>query len=184
MGLERRSYVVRIATTPVIYLWTGFGLLETPADDIDVAGATWNGFGVVSIPGLKTLINGVADRVDFKLSGVSSEVVALATTESVDVYNKEIRVGTIEFDQHWQLDGGISWEWKGSADRIQIESQDEGGKRTRSISLSAASADAKRSNPNFAYWTDSSQRLRSADDAFCDHVALISQQVTRKFGPK
>lgn len=184
MGLERRSYLIRINTNPRVRLWTGFGLLQTPGDAIDPEGATWNGFGVIAIPGLKTLINGVADRVEFKLSGVDSQIVAIATEEADDVFHREVRVGTVEFDADWQMVGGVTWEWAGLADRIQVESQDEKGERTRAISLSVGSADVKRGNRIFAYWTDASQRRRSASDAFCDHVALISQQVTRKFGPK
>lgn len=184
MGVEKRSYIVRIDTDPVVRLWTGFGPLATPADDIDPSGATWNGLGIAAIPAIKTLISGVADRVDFRLTGVTSQMVALATEDADEVYHKEIRIGSVEFDSAWQLIGGIAWEWRGIADHISIESQDEEGVRKRSITQSAASADTKRANPQFAYWTDASQRKRSPDDRFCDHVALISQSVARKFGPR
>lgn len=185
MGLERRSYVIRIDTDPAIYLWTGFGTLDTPADAVDPAGASWRGAGgLLGIPSLKALIGGVAERVEFRLSGVDASILPLVTDDADEVDGAEVRVGSVEFDQDWQLIDGVSWEWRGIADQPGVGSAPSDEGRIRTITLSVASADTRRANPQFQFWTDQSQRLRSADDAFCDHVAMISNSVTRRFGPK
>lgn len=185
MAISRISWLLRIDSDPTCYLWTGHGPLETPPDAIDAAGATWIGAGhVIDIPALQALINGVAQRVTFTLSGVSAETLRLAREDMDTVKGAEVRVGHVRFDADWQVDGLISWEWLGIADALKIESRYSEDGRVRSIILMVGSADTMRSNPRFTYWTDSSQRLRSPDDAFCDHVAMISDGITRRFGSK
>lgn len=185
MALSRRSWLLRIDSDPACYLWTGFAPLETPGDAVDPSGATWLGAGhIIGIPSLQALINGVAQRVNFTLSGVSTETLRLATEDKNSVKGAEVRVGHVEFDADWQIVGGIVWEWLGIADALRIESRYGGDGRVRSIILMVGGADTTRSNPRFTYWTDASQRLRSPTDAFCDHVAMISAGVTRRFGPR
>lgn len=185
MAISRISWVMRIASDPVCYLWTGFGDLETPADAVDGSGATWRGAGgLVGIPGLRALINGVAQRVTFTLSGVNAETLRLAREDKNSVKGAEVRIGHVQFDADWQLVGGVNYEWLGIADAVRVESRYSDDGRVRSIVLMVGSAETMRANPRFTYWTDASQRLRSADDAFCDQVAMISQGVTRRFGPR
>lgn len=184
MALYRRSYIFRLGSDPVCRLWTGIGDLVTPSDDIDAPGATWAGAGaLLSIPALKALINGVAERVRFSLSGVSSETIRLAVEDRDTVNGAELRLGWVEFDTDWQLVDGIHWDWLGIADVIAIENAQSDEGRQRTISLSVASADTLRSNPNLAYFTDADQRKRSPDDAFCNQVANITLGLARRFGP-
>ncbi|WP_103728971.1 hypothetical protein [Novosphingobium sp. HII-3] len=183
--MARRSYILRIASTPTCYLWTGIGDLETPPDKVDPLGARWLGSGgILTIPALKSIINGVAERVEFVLSGVTAETLRLARSDLPTIRMAECRIGYVEFDEAWQLVGAIRWEWIGLADALRVQSRSGAESRNRTISLMVGSADTFRANPNFTYWTDASQRIRSADDAFCDHVAAISYSVTRRFGPR
>jgi len=185
MASNRRSYVLRIASDPVCYLWTGVGPLETPATTLDPAGARWSGAAeLISIPSLQALINGIAQRVDFVLSGVSSETLRLALADAPTVHLADVRLGYVEFDQQWQLIDNVVWEWRGKADALRTGMQAGANDRTRTITLMVGSDDAYRSNPNFTHWTDGSQRQRSPDDAFCSHVASLSLSATRRFGPK
>lgn len=184
MAIYRRSYIFRLASDPVCALWTGLGPLVTPPDDVDPEGATWLGAGeILSLPALKALINGVAERVKFSLSGVSAESLRLAQEDRATVQNAELRIGWVEFDDDWQIVGAIHWDWLGVADVIEVESSATDNGRARTISLQVASADVLRSNPILAFWTDADQRKRSPDDAFCNHVAEISLGSTRRFGP-
>lgn len=185
MAVTRISWLMRIDSDPVCYLWTGLGPLETPADAVDPLGASWLGAGhIIGIPGLQALINGIAERVNFTLSGVSAETLRLAREDKATVKGAETRIGHVRFDADWQLIGGITWEWMGFADALRVESRHADDGRLRSVILMVAGADTSRANPRFNYWTDASQRLRSADDAFCDHVAMISHGVTRRFGAR
>lgn len=185
MTIIRRSYILRIDTDPVVRLWTGFGDLATPADAVDPSGATWQGSGgILSLPAIRSLIGGVSDRVAFTVSGVDAETLRLAREDKDEVEGAEVRLGYVLFDQHWQLTGGVTWQWRGVADILSIESAtDDDGQRTRSIRLSVAGADTRRRNPRLSFWTDQSQRQRSSDDAFCSFVSQISISVTRRFGP-
>lgn len=185
MAINRVSWLLRIDSDPVCYLWTGFGPLDTPPDEIDPAGARWLGAGhIIAIPALRALIGGEAERVNFTLSGVSAETMRLAREDKATVRDAETRIGRVEFDHDWQLIDGVRWDWLGTADALKIQHRyaDEGS--VRSIILMVGGADTTRSNPRFTFWTDASQRLRSPTDAFCDHVAMISQGVTRRFGPR
>jgi hypothetical protein len=185
MALSRRSWLLRIDSDPVCYLWTGFGALETPADAVDAGGATWLGAGhLISIPALQALIGGIAQRVTFTLSGVNAETLRLAREDKETVKGAEVRIGHVEFDADWQLVGGATYGWLGIADALRIESRYSDDGRVRSIVLMVGSADTMRSNPRFTFWTDASQHLRSPDDVFCDHVAMINAGVTRRFGPR
>lgn len=182
--IYRRSYVFRLASDPICYLWTGVGELATPADDVDAGGATWLGVaGVLAIPALKALINGEAERIRFSLSGVSAATLRLALEDRDTVRGAELRLGWVEFDADWQLSGGVHWDWIGVADALIVESADGDAMRTRTISLSVGSADTRRSNPALAFYTDADQRKRSPTDAFCDQVAGITIGMARRFGP-
>lgn len=185
MAISRISWVLRIDSDPVCYLWTGFGPLETPADAVDPGGASWLGAGhLIAIPALQALINGVAQRVTFTVSGVNAETLRLAREDKETVKGAEVRLGHVEFDADWRMVGGIHWEWLGIADALKINSRYNSDGRVRAVVLMVGSAETMRANPRFTYWTDASQRLRSPDDAFLDHVAMISAGVTRRFGPR
>jgi len=180
----RRSWVVRIASDPVCRMWTGLGPLQTPADYVDPTPARWDGAGeLISVPALRAIINGAAERIEFLLSGVSMETLRLAQEDVASIRMAECRVGRVDFDDAWQA-APIVWEWIGYADALRVQSRGGDGERNRSITLMVGSADTFRANPNFTYWTDASQRLRSPDDAFCDQVASIAASITRRFGPK
>lgn len=185
MATYRRSYLFRLACDPPLHLWTGFGPLVTGPDQFDPSGATWKGAAeILSIPDVKLLINGIAERLDFGVSGVSPEAIRLALDDRDSVDGAQALLGYVEFDDRWQLTGPIVWEWMGVAGVIITESGANDGGRTRSITLSIASSDTLRSNPQPAYFTANDQRKRSIDDQFCSHVAGISLGSTRRFGPK
>jgi len=184
--LYRRSYLFRLASDPVCYLWSGsITDLELPPDTLDPAGATYKAAGaIIDIPSLKQLINGIAERVDFSVSGVSAETLRLALDDRESIRGAAVRVGYVEFDEDWQIDGAPVWDWRGIADILTTESSSGGDGRQRSITLSVAADDTLRSNPALAYFTDADQRKRSPDDAIFDHVSGISVGTTRRFGGK
>lgn len=183
MATYRRSILFRLAADPVAWVWSGHGRLHI-VDENDPLGATYLGAGaLLDVPALKQLVNGVADRLDFLLSGVSAETLRLAREDAPSVYGAELLIGEVTFDEDWQLVGAPAWIWRGTADVLTVESQDGGQIRTRSIRLSVASADTRRSNPQPAFYTDQDQRRRSDDDAIFSHVSLIRTGAKRRFGP-
>ncbi|OGT55476.1 MAG: hypothetical protein A3E01_09210 [Gammaproteobacteria bacterium RIFCSPHIGHO2_12_FULL_63_22] len=184
MATYRHSYVFRMAVSPVLYIWSGHGALETPADSVDASGATWLGGGhVVSVPSLKLLLNGAADRIDIRLSGITAEILRLVEEDRPEVQEAEVLIGRVEFDDDWQVSGTINWEWLGVADSMTIASGNSEKGRERVLTVSIRSGDTTRSNPQPAFFTDADQRGRSSDDAFFSHVGKINAGTSRRFGP-
>lgn len=182
MASYRRSILFRLASDPVCRLWSGIGNLYIE-DEFDPGGALYMGAGeLVGVPALKQLINGLADRVEFTLNGVSAETLRLAREDAPSIRDALVLIGEQAFDADWQADGGPAWVWRGIADMLYVDSQDQGGRRDRSIRLSVRSADTFRSDPQLAFFTDQDQRRRSADDVIFSHVAQISIGATRRFG--
>lgn len=185
MASYRFSYVFRMECDPPLYLWSGLGDLATAPDTIDPAGATWQGAGqLLSVPSIKQLINGVADRLEFTVSGVAPETLRLAQEDRPSVKGAVARLGRVDFGDDWQPLGPIEWLWKGVAGVILTSSSMADNGRVRTISLSIPSADTTRANPVLTFFTAADQAKRSPTDAFCSHVAGITRGTTRRFGPK
>lgn len=184
MASHRVSILFHLACDPPVFIWSGFGDLITGPDALYPAGASWRGAGeLVSIPTLKQLINGEADRIEVRFSGVSPAMVRLAHEDRESVKGATARIGLIEFDENWQHIGPIKWHWVGAGGVIITESTDNGGQRQWSVSLSMASGDTMLSNPQVAFFTAADQAKVSPTDRFCDFVAGISAGTTRRFGP-
>ena len=184
MPAHRRSYLFRLESDPVCRLWSGFGPLEIPADNVEPAPATYSGAAeLLALPALKALINGAAGRYTFNLSGVAAETLRLAQEDRDTVEGAVLRIGYVEFGADWQI-ANVLWEWLGIADVLTVDSDGTGGERVRSIGVSVAASDTRRSNPQLAFFTAADQAKISPTDRFCDQVAAISARVTRRFGPK
>jgi len=184
MASHRISVLFRLACDPPVYLWSGHGDLDTWADTLDPSGARWRGAAeLVSVPSLKQLINGEADRIEVKFSGVTPAMVRMAHEERESVKGASAKIGLIEFDQDWQQAGPIKWQWSGIGGVIVTESSESDGKRQWTVSLSMASGDTLLANPKIAYFTAADQAKVSSTDRFCDFVAGISLGTTRRFGP-
>lgn len=183
MASYRRSTLFRLACDPVCRLWSGFGDLEI-TDDYDPSGEIYLGAAaLLDVPALKQLINGVADRVDFGISGVSAEALRLVLEDAPSVRDAPVLIGEQSFDANWQKVGAPNWLWQGIADVLLVDSSGADASRQRTISLSTRSADTFRADPVPSYYTDQDQRRRSPTDAIFDHVALLTQEARRRFGP-
>lgn len=177
----RESYLVRIAAVPVARIWSGIGNLTIPADAVESAPATYSGAGeLLEVPNFQMLINGVAERLEFSVSGVSAEVLALAVQESESTKGASVHLGRADFDADWQLIG-VEWEAIFRADFITVK-RGGGASPTRTISLSVGTADTGRSYAPSAFFTDAEQRLRSPTDRAFEYVSGITQGTTRRFG--
>lgn len=184
MAAYRESLVFRIGTPDAALFWSGHTDLFLPADDVLPEDAIALGGGdLISIPDLDQLINGVAQRLEITLSGVSERTVALAQEVAPDVPGASVDIGMVRFGADWQPTG-VTWEWSGEARGLGVGSQPSDKGRTRTLTLTIAAGDTTRSRAPIAYFTDPDQRRRSSDDAVFDHVAGISQGTSRRWGPK
>ena len=184
MAVYRRSILWRLACTPAARLWSGIGDLPIPGNALDAPGAIYRGAGtLLQVPALKALMNGLADRVEFAVSGVSADTVRLAIEDRHSVQGAQLDVGYVTLDDDWHP-AAVVWQWRGFADILTTKSDPNEQGRQRTITLSVASADTLRSNPQISRYTDADQRRRSPTDAIFSHVAGIAAGNTRRFGPK
>lgn len=184
MAEVRESYLLKIDTPDPARIWSGVGNLEIPADAVEPAPAIYLGAGeLLSVPDFQQLINGVAERLEFVVSGVSDETIRFALEEAPDVKNAAIYVGRIDFDEDWQQLGPVEWEATFRADCLTVDSDSSGGRRVRTIRLSVGTDDTGRTYAPVSFFTDADQRMRSPTDAIFDHVARINAGTSRVFGP-
>jgi hypothetical protein len=180
----RESILIRIDCDDPVRLWSGIGDLPVDADDVEPEDAVYlGGPDLISAPDFQQLINGTADRLEFTLSGVTSEIIALAIEEAESVKGATMHVGTVRFDDHWQQTGPITWEAEFRCDTLNVGSAPSDNGRTRTITLSVGSEETGRSRAPITLFTDADQRRVSPTDAFFDHVAGITAGTSRRFGP-
>lgn len=173
-GLYRIGVFFRLDTDPVVRLWLGFGKIEPGVNAYDVSGAVYNGFGEIqNVPAFSQLLNGAADRVEFQLSGVSGDVLAIAAAGDADeVKGKQTAVGFALMGPNWALLGGIHWCAYYVADFLAIEQQptDASGNIVRTIALSCGTRFTGRRRPSLSYFSDADQQTRFPGDLFCSLV--------------
>jgi len=183
-GSVRPAILLRIATDPVIRLWTG--AVRDLAIDVDAVEtdptAIYQSMGLMTnAPAVNQLINGAAERVEFTLSGVaiSGEIAALASTEAGAIRNVDVNLGFLVFDANWQVASPTAWPWDGVADSLTVERQGSGQTAIRSLKLSVGSLMTGRRQPKISYQTDPDQKRRSADDDFYDPERRYSVGTTK-----
>ena len=173
---QRIGIFFRMDTTPVVRLWLGIGEIKPGINAYDAANETYSGLGqLIDVPAIQQLINGVADRVTFHVSGVSADTSAMASTEADVVKGKAVALGMCLFGESWQQLGVPVWLWRGTADFVTRQQQSDGKTTTRVIELSVGSLFTSRRRRGLSYLTDHDQQLRHPGDLFCERTALLSQ---------
>lgn len=179
--------LVKATSGPWLRLWSGVGDYRMSANVIDSVGGTYTGVGeLIGMPVLSQLINGLAERVEFTLSGVDARTLALVDEDADTVRSAPVHVALVGFDDDLAAATSPVWIWEGEADTPRVSRESAaGGDGTfgivRSVSLSVGSIFTGRRRPRHAYYTDADQRARSSDDAAMDRVAIYNQGTTRKW---
>lgn len=168
----RGAVFLRIATDPVLALWLGFGDIDVPANSLDAGGQIYQSLGlVVGMPELEQLLNGVAQRVEFVVSGVPAAAAQIAQQEVPDVIGVAVNVGLCAMDDDWQIDGDLHWLWDGASDMLTIDIQGQAdGSQSFALRLSVATANAARARAAYAHWTDAQQQKRYPGDLFLTRI--------------
>jgi hypothetical protein len=162
----------RLMISPVARLWLGIGDCLAGIDATDgVDGSVYRGLGaVLDVPAFQQMVNGAADRIEFKLSGVSQRVRDMAASESETVKGVALNIGIGVFDKDWQQIDDPTWIKRLEVDYLSLA----GDAGMRSVSISARTIFTGRRRPGLSYFTDREQQTRSAGDLFCARTALYS----------
>lgn len=178
-GSQRIGLFFRLETTPVVRLWLGFGTIEPGVNRYDLTGAEYRGFGEIqNVPAVKQLINGKAERVEFTLSGVSGDLLRIASGgDSQQVKGKRVAVGFCLMGPDWQLLGPVKWIQNYTADYLRLDqsvSEDPSQPIVRSITLSCGSLLTARRRPALSYFSNQDQQKRYPGDRFCERTPVYA----------
>lgn len=169
----------RLGTDPALHLWMGIHEVPIGIPSLDEDGTTYLGAGrLIDIPELELLINGIADKVDFSLSGVDSAFLAQLDASAPKVAGALCTVGFAPLDERYQPMTSIIPIWCGTADfwTMQRDPASEiGGSPVQRITLSVGAGDTSRANPKLKTFTDAEQRRVSPTDRFFDRVIRYVQ---------
>jgi hypothetical protein len=174
---QRIGIFFRMATDPIVRVWLGVGDIRPGANAYDLSDEVYSGLGqLIDVPALSQLINGVADRITFHVSGISPETMALAAAGS-NVKGATVAIGVALFGAQWQQLGPPKWLFRGRADYVTVQQQsDPQGKGiTRIMELSVGSLFTGRRRRGLSYLTDADQQARHAGDKFCERTVLYSE---------
>lgn len=176
----------RLATTPnPVRLWLGVGPCNPGITAEDPSGAVYMGFGeIADIPPLQQLLNGTAEGVDFVLSGVSPEILALIAVDAPAVKRKAVQVGIGIMDDSWQLVGGLHWMWRGIADFLAGEikgAKSVNGTQTRSVKLAVGTTMTGRRRRGRSFWTDADHQEGHAGDRMFERTLKYSQAIQKSW---
>lgn len=184
-GIVSLGIFFRLDTSPPVRLWLGFGNIEPGVNVYDPSGATYAGFGELrEIPALRQLLNGTAERVEFILSGVSGEILSIASGDDSDeVKNKSAALGFGLMTEQWAMMGSVHWCANYIADVLSINQQPSDGLNpiVRTISLSVGSRFTGRRRPSLSYLSDADQQARFPGDLFCSLVGNYAHGFNKQF---
>lgn len=169
----------RLETTPIVRIWLGFGAIEPGVNVYDLTGAEYLGFGEIhDVPAFKQLINGAAERVDITISGVSGDVLNIASGgDSQQVKGKRAALGFAIMAPDWSLLGPIKWCANYLADYLAITQQvtsDPANPIVRTLALSCGTLLTARRRPSLSYFSNQDQVARFPGDRFCERTTVYA----------
>jgi hypothetical protein len=177
-GVQRLGVFFRLDTNPVVRVWLGIGNIEPGVNAYDPTGAVYAGFGAIqNVPAFNQLINGKASRVDFTVSGVSGDVLAIASGgDSQKVKGKRVAVGFALMGSDWSLLGAVKWCANYTADYLAIQQavDDPMQPIVRTVTLSCGTLLTARRRPSLSYFSNQDQQTRSPGDRFCERTQVYA----------
>lgn len=169
----------RLGTVPALHMVFSINDIPIAMPGLDLPGTIYNAGGRFrDIPQLELMLNGIASKVSFSLSGLDQSTVALMMDSAPEVLGALVTVGICPMDQYWQPVGNIVPVWTGTAEYVSEEMPvelDSTKPRIQNLTLVASTGDMSRAFPNLQTFTDQAQRVVSATDNFCSRVTRYVQ---------
>lgn len=185
----RLDLLVSTDDDQTLRLWGGMGNFpvkegtsDTPftgMESLDSAGDIYYGLGeITDLPELEALVNGLADRADFVLSGVHPNIAHRIDSSAPSVKGREVHVGMAPLNALWQPVIPIKPLWMGLADywavqRTPYSSPEDPG--VTSLILSVGGGTTGRSRPKRTSFTHAQQIIDYPDDLYFEYEAKYHQ---------
>jgi hypothetical protein len=187
-GTVRQAILFRIDNPDpekIVRMWASVGDYQIGVDPIETeVNAKFHGIGqMIDVPVVNQLLNGVADRVDFTLSGavVRPDIVNMVSIEAGEVEFQRCNLGIQVMGDDWQPISEVGWLWEGEVGPVAGEKTASSEGAQHSISLSVGSVFTARRRPKIINFTDTHQQRFSPGDLFCNRTALYSIGSTIKW---
>lgn len=166
---------------PPLRLWLGVNDVPIGMESVDPdTGQVYKGGGQLQgVPELEVLINGIADRVEFSVSGVDPDYLAQRDPDEFDVRGAAIHVGITALDEYYQPVSQIIPLWDGRASYVRQIMPPVTGTQNPSVTvmLSVGGGVTTRARNAQVLWSAAHQRALYPTDAFCDGTARLARGV-------
>ena len=144
-------------------LWTGFGSLVT------LDGQQWSGLGEIgTIDGLSTAFNGTAPAGSLTVSGVDTDLIAVAVGETDDFVGRPVAIFLQAFN-----DRALSGNPCAIAVRLMTALEVTRSATSRSLSISHETPYTGRNRPAGGFYSDRDQQKRHPGDTFCERAPML-----------
>jgi hypothetical protein len=174
---------VRVATPVPVRLWTGIGDFAVTDSAFDPDGTLYKGSRLINLPTFQRIWNGLAERIDITLTGVTDDMRELVYEDAADIRGSIFRMGITVLDDEWTQIGPVRWLRRGRIDQITTENRPGERERIKTIIFSLGSQLTGRRVPGSGAYTNSDQQMRpgSEDDKFCERTPMMTQNMTIKW---
>lgn len=178
-GSHQPALFVRLDTDPPLHLRLGGHDIPMGIDSVDPEGAVYLGCRLQGIPSLEILINGMADSVEFSLSGIDPETAADMAASLPPVRGAAVQVGTTTLDQYYQPMSSIVWLWHGAASHRRRASPPAKSNQSRTVQLGlvVASGENGRSRGTQVLWSHAHQQAEYPGDDFFKNMQRMARGV-------
>lgn len=179
-GDHQLGIFVHAAFDPPLRLWFGVNDVPVGIESVDPNGAVYRGGGTLQgVPELEVIVNGIADRVEFSLSGIDPDAMAKWDISDFDVRGKPIYVGITTLDEYHQPMSPIIPLWDGHASFVRetMPPVGDGENQSVTLTLSVGGGNTTRARHSAVLWSAPHHRSEYPTDAFCDNVARLARGV-------
>ena len=170
---------LRLATSPVTRVWLGVNDIPSGIVSVDPTSfETYYGGGRLNdIPNLEAVINGVADRAEFRLSGIDPDTAAEIDIGALDVRGKAFHVGITTLDDNFQPMSQIIPLITGRASFVTETSPPVTGQQNRVVTLgiSVGFGVTTRTRQSQVLWSPPHHKAFYPTDLFCDGTARLER---------
>lgn len=183
----RHSHILglffHLAMTPPLRIWLGVN--DVPAGmasvDPDTNQTYYGGGRLVDIPNLEAVLNGTADRVEFRLSQIDPVSAQKIVAEGWDIRGKAVYVGVTTLNQEtYQPMSSIIPLITGRASYLTETSPIQGIEENRVaiLGISVGFGITTRARTSQVLWSTAHHRRVYPTDAFCDGTARLERGST------